>query len=142
MKNFSKNGERDYSFKKEERLCSKKQFDKLFLEGNSFLVYPIKVVYNETDFTGTYPVKAAFAVGKKSFKKAVSRNLIKRRMREAYRLNKHVLYSGAGDIKIAVAFIYIGKKIETYKKTEWAVAKSINTLVTKILTGNKKNPEG
>ncbi len=122
----------DYSFKKEERLCSKKLFDKLFSEGNSFLVYPVKVVYLETEFSGAFPAKAAFAAGKKSFKKAVSRNLIKRRMREAYRLNKLVLYSGAGEKKIAVVFIYVGKKVEDYQKIEGAIVKSIHMVLRKI----------
>ncbi|MGM0621178.1 MAG: ribonuclease P protein component [Bacteroidota bacterium] len=121
-----------FTLKKEERLCSKKQFDKLFAEGNTFLVYPLKVVFTETEFDGSYPAKAAFAVSKKLFKRAVKRNLIKRRMREAYRLNKPVFYSQVKQKKAAVIFIYIGKEIIEYQRIEKSMKTALAKIVTKI----------
>jgi ribonuclease P protein component len=121
-----------FTLKKEERLCSKKQFDKLFAEGNSFLVYPLKVVFAETEFDGPYPAKAAFAVSKKLFKRAVKRNLIKRRVREAYRLNKPGFYSRVEQKKVVVIFIYIGKKIIDYYPIEKAMKTALDKIGTKI----------
>ncbi len=83
---------RSFSFKKEERLCSKKIIDKLFSEGESFLVFPLKFVFLKTSLPSKFPVQTGFSVGKRTFKKAVQRNLIKRKMRETYRLNKHNFY--------------------------------------------------
>ncbi len=54
-----------------------------------------------------------FSVPKRQFKHAVDRNLIRRRMKEAYRLNKSLL-SGT----FSIAFIYIGKEIEKYEVIE------------------------
>jgi ribonuclease P protein component len=115
-------------FKKEERLCSKILIDKLFTEGTSFLVYPFKVVYLDFDFPGDFPAKAVFAVSKKLFKKAVSRNLIKRRTREAYRLNKNMLTSDNTYSKKAVIFIYIGKEILQFSSIEKAMIRIFERL--------------
>ena len=125
----------DFSFKKAERLCSKKQIEKLFSEGNSFLFYPLKVVYADIDFPEPFPAKTAFTVSKKRFNKAVQRNLIKRRMREAYRLNKHLLILDENSSKKAVFFIYIGKEILDFHTIEKAMKRSLNTLA-KVSTPN------
>lgn len=121
-----------FTFKKEERLCSKKQFDSLFAEGTSFLVYPLKIVFVETENDDRYPVKAAFSVSKRLFKRAVKRNLLKRRMREAYRLNKPGFYNQCRDKKLAIIFIYIGKEILSYQKIEAAMKKALNKTADKL----------
>src|SRR5476651_487329 len=77
-----------YTFKKEERLCNKKLIDGLFHNGSSFLCYPFKASWMFVDNTQQFPAQIVFSVAKKRFKRAVDRNLIKRRMREAYRLHK------------------------------------------------------
>ncbi len=117
-----------FSFHKNERLCSKKIIDKLFAEGQSVFVYPVKVVYLESPLPLKNQVQAAFTVGKRNFKKAVQRNLIKRRMREAYRLNKQKLYDEINDKQLAVFFIYTGKTISEYKQIETAIIKGIKKL--------------
>jgi ribonuclease P protein component len=122
-----------FTFQKEERLRSKKLFDRLFAEGKSFLVYPLKVVFVEPNPDRMFPSQAAFAVSKKLFKRAVKRNLLKRRMREAYRLNKPAFYLRLGDKKVAVIFIYIGKEILSYQKIESAMKKALNKISEKLL---------
>ena len=117
-----------FSFHKNERLCSKKVIDKLFAEGKSVFVYPVKIVYLEISLPAKNMVQAAFTVGKRNFKKAVQRNLIKRRMREAYRLNKQKLYAETVEKQLAVFFIYTGKTITEYKQIETAIIKGIKKL--------------
>ncbi|WP_421943378.1 ribonuclease P protein component [Pedobacter sp.] len=77
-----------YTFRKEERLCSRKHLELLFKNGSSFLLYPFRVSYIFIEDKIEVPVQVVINVPKKRYKRAVDRNLLKRRIREAYRLNK------------------------------------------------------
>lgn len=128
-----------FSFKKSEKLCSKKIIDKLFSEGETFLSYPLKIGFIELENSFESPAQAAFTVGKRNFKLAIQRTHIKRKIREAYRLNKHILYKGLGDKHVAVFFIFIGKNIPDYTLVESAMKKGIDKLLFEIDPNNKKN---
>lgn len=81
-------------FTKEERLCSRSLLDLLFKNGSSFLLYPFRVSYLLIPGKKVSPAQVVINVSKKRFRRAHDRNLIKRRMREAYRLIKsEKLYS-------------------------------------------------
>ena len=73
------------TYNKEERLKKKKLISQLFNEGKSITIFPVKLVYLETEHEGHYKVQAGVSVAKRNFKKAVDRNKIKRLLREAYR---------------------------------------------------------
>lgn len=118
-----------HTLKKAERLCSKKVIDELFAEGESFLAFPIKVVYKVTELPQPVPVQAGFTVSKKIFKRAVKRNRIKRLMREAYRLNKQMLPLLADEQQMAIFFIFIGKELPTFAQVEKAMKKALYKLV-------------
>jgi ribonuclease P protein component len=83
------------TFSKEERLCSKRSIEDLFANGSSFVLFPFRVVYRieRTALDSSVPIQVLFSVPKRRFKRAVTRNLLKRRMREAYRLHKAALYA-------------------------------------------------
>ena len=121
-------GKHSFRLRKQERLCSQKLIETLFAEGKSFLVYPFKVVYVPVAFEGQHPAQVAFAVSKKLYRKAVQRNAIKRRMREAYRLNKHVLLSDVEPSKKAVMFIYVGKEMLSFQIMEKAMIRALGML--------------
>jgi ribonuclease P protein component len=80
-----------YTFKKEERLCNKRLLEQLFSSGSSFLCYPFRVSWLKATLPQQVPVQVVFAVAKKRYRRAVDRNLIKRRTREAYRVHKQEL---------------------------------------------------
>jgi len=102
-----------YTFKKEERLCNKRLLAQLYQSGSSFLLYPYKVVF--LPYTPlNAPVQVVISVSKRRFKKAVERNLLKRRIREAYRLRKaEQLYTFLEDkaTGLLLSIQYVGKEI-------------------------------
>ncbi len=107
-----------YTFKKEERLCNKKLLDGLFRSGFSFLCYPFRVSWMQVDAALPATVQVVFAVSKKRYRRAVDRNLIKRRMRETYRLHKQeLLYLPLHEQnqQLVLSINYIGKEITDFK---------------------------
>ena len=120
-----------YTFNKEEKLCSQKLIGEMFLSGKSFLCYPLKVVWLDSpDDSYPYPVQVAFSVPKRIFNKAHDRNLIKRRMRETYRLRKNILYEllEIKNRKIGLMIVYIAKEKLEFHQIESAMAKLISRL--------------
>jgi ribonuclease P protein component len=115
------------TFNKQERLCSKIQIDLLFSNGKHKIQYPLKMMILETPVNLEYKAQAMFIVPKRQFKKAHDRNLLKRRMREAYRLNKDFFYNQltTNNKKVIVAFLYIAKKEENYATIDTALKKLI-----------------
>ena len=125
---------RRYTLSKEERLSRQRYIDLLFERGQSFVAFPLRVVYLPTE--EELPARASFLVSvpKKRFKRAVRRNLVKRQVREAYRVRKYDLWEPleAVDRRMLVAFLYIDKEIHSYKSMEKAMEKAIQVLRNKL----------
>jgi ribonuclease P protein component len=124
-----------YTFTKEERLCNKRLIDELFHNGSSFLCYPFKASWRYTTEPQQTPAQILFSVSKKRYKHAVDRNLVKRRMREAYRLNKQQqLYNqlNTAGKQIILSVGYIGKVIEPYGLMEKKMLKLLTQLNTEL----------
>ena len=104
-----------YTFKKDEKLKSRKIIEQLFKEGSSFSNFPFRILWKFND-AGKAPVQTGFAVSSKHFKKAVDRNRIKRLMRESYRLQKNELQHQLRQRQkqMAVFIIYVGNELPDY----------------------------
>ena len=127
------------TFTKEERLCSRKSLDLLFKNGSSFLLYPFRVSYLFVDTPHEFPVQVVINVAKKRYKRAVDRNLIKRRTREAYRLQKSVqLYEpmGSSEKVLLLSVQFIGKQIYDYSFFEKKLSLVFKKIVTTIASND------
>jgi ribonuclease P protein component len=96
-----------FTFKKEEKLSSEKNIKELFEKGSSFYLHPFRVI-SLIHPDQSCPHQVLISVPVRNFKRAVDRNLIKRRIREAYRLHKKQLVSNQ---KWLIAYIYTAKEI-------------------------------
>jgi ribonuclease P protein component len=118
----------EFTFNKIERLCSKKAIDVLFASGKSKTQYPIKLIYKSVEFESPFPVRAMFVVPKKKHKRANKRNILKRRMREIYRLHKHELYAVINKHKLDIMFIYLSNESLEYPEIEKCMMSLLDTL--------------
>lgn len=130
--------ERRHTLNKAERLCSKKLIERLFAGGNSsFPAFPLRVVYMWlSPEESEAKVSIMTSVPKKRFKHAVDRNRVKRQIREAYRLNKHIL-SDAMDVAeeekhLVVAFIWLDNRLHSTQEIGFKVKKLLHHIAESI----------
>jgi ribonuclease P protein component len=118
-----------FSLPKTERLSKEIWIKELFERGSTFYHHPFKVLYLPHPDSGSTTNQVLFSVSKRQFKRAVDRNTIKRRLREAFRLNK----SGLRDPekKWLIAYIYTAKTIlpsETFQQKVLGTIQKISSL--------------
>ena len=126
---------KQFTLGRDERLKSRKQIEKLFAEGKSFVVNPYRI-YFLVHGPGTMDHGLKFGVGvsAKNFKKAVDRNRIKRLTREAWRLQKNDLTEKVKKTQkqLNVFFIYTGKELPDFTTVKDKVAVALKKLADKI----------
>jgi len=123
------------NYSNKEKLKSKKDIEHLFKQGKSINAFPLRVIYVKKSETKNITINAGVSISKKNIKLAVNRNLIKRRVREAYRLNNskiktHLQKNG---VEINLMFIYSAKEILSYQKIEY----KIKVLLTRLIETNE-----
>lgn len=124
---------KQFTYGKTEKLKSRKVIDSLFKSGNSFTVYPVKVLYKvEPSMEGN--LQAGVAVSARLFKKAVDRNRIKRLLREGYRTQKKDLDESVklNKLTLYVFFIYLDKNKTTFPVISQTMNKCLERLLQKL----------
>ncbi len=120
-----------FTLGKEERLKSRKLIEKLYKEGNSIKIFPLRMIFLQTEHTSNYPAQAGFSVPKRNFKNAVDRNHLKRLLRETYRKQKHTVYDTV-DKPYIYMILYLGKDILKYADIELKMEKLLNLFAKTI----------
>ena len=125
----------DQRLRKVERLRSKKEIDSLFKAGRSTKAYPFLAVWQTAESESPFPAQMAVSVAKKRIKRAVDRNLVKRRVREAYRREKLTLYKALTEkgLTLKLMFIFTGKEIPSYEQTQVEIKRIVKRLTDTLL---------
>ncbi|RRO20259.1 ribonuclease P protein component [Flavobacteriaceae bacterium 14752] len=114
----------NYKFPKSEKLRLKRHIEPLFKSGKTKKVSPLIVKYLKFKESGTN--LCGVSVPKRKFKKAVDRNRIKRQMREAYRLNKHLIVKD--ETHFHMMFVYSTSEKSAYQEIEKALIKLLKAM--------------
>jgi ribonuclease P protein component len=136
-----------HTLNKLERLKGHTKIRSLFDAGDKFKIFPLPVIYlfeDRKELTQvSSPLKMGVAVGTRNFKKSVDRNLLKRRIREAYRiqntaLKEHVL---ASPFELSLFYIYGDNQIHDYANISTAIKKSLDKLQDLLTNKMMKNDD-
>lgn len=114
----------DHSLNRDERLRLKRQIECLFEQGQPLRSFPVRVIWTDIPYDGV-DARMLVSVPKKHFKHAVDRNLVKRRIRAAYREYKHLVKPN-GKTRL-FAFVCVSKQLPDYA----GIAASVRTGLTK-----------
>ena len=122
-----------YTYKKSERLCSKKLTENLFINGKSISEGFFRIIYINVE-DQDINLKSQIIVPKRNIAKAVDRNFIKRQLRESYRKNKHIIFDflRKHNKSINFAIIFQGSSAKKTSLVEEKIKEIFNRLVITI----------
>ena len=105
-----------FEFSKNQKLCNEKSIERLFENGKSLSEKPFRIIYNFDNNNEDVVLKSLIVVPKKQVRLASDRNVIKRRVKEAYRLQKNELekYLKSNNHQLNLAIIYQNNEIFDY----------------------------
>lgn len=118
----------NYKLPKSERLHAEKSIKELFNEGSSFFLFPFKVQFFVKKGVPTGTPQVLFSVSKRKLRKAVDRNFVKRRIKEAYRLNKGLL--SPENIDLNVGLIYVAGNLMEFSEIQPKIILCLKKLQT------------
>lgn len=125
-----------FTFAKTERLTSQRTIGQLLESGMAYTIYPFRIYWMIEPDKNRPPVQVALSVSKKRFKKAVDRNLIKRRIREAYRKQKALLdpvfLKGK---RLSLLLVYVSNEILSYS----TIAEKLTLALQQLIAQNEKS---
>ena len=128
----------DYKLSKDEKLTSRTAIERLFGEGKSLMAFPLRAAYRLRP-CGEHPVQFLISIPKKRIRRAVNRVTLRRRVREAYRLNRRNLLLPAlkdSDRGVDIAFVYLDTTPAPYS----VIQEKITLLLQRIAHAATQQP--
>ena len=131
----------DFKLNKSEKLRSRTAVERLFGEGKSLMAFPLRAVYRLRP-QGEAPVQFLITIPKKRIRKAVMRVTLRRRTREAYRLNRNELMAPLHQLGIGVdiAFVYLDSNPAPYSVIHEKVV-ALLSRVAQAAVENSSSPQ-
>jgi ribonuclease P protein component len=122
-----------HTFRKEERLSGRSLISSLFQEGRSVQTSVFTVFFKEAEGQGN-PVRVAISVPRRLHRKAVDRNLLKRRIREAYRLYKPEFYERIQKTgkQVILVLIFRKREISDFRTIRTALLEALELIERKL----------
>lgn len=113
----------DHTYNREKKLKSRKAIQDIFAKRNGIHSFPILLFWRIDNEATQSNLQVGVSVSKKKFKNAVDRNHVKRKMREAWRLNQHKLdqFVHENEISLQIMFVFTGHKLEDANKCETSI---------------------
>ncbi len=121
-----------FRFPKKQKICNHDTIERLFANGKSISESPIRIIWNFEENNDNVSLKVLIVVSKKRLKSAVDRNIVKRRIKEAYRIQKKQLelFLERNNQQLNLVIIYQEEEIMNFKVLE----QKINLLLTRLIT--------
>ena len=125
---------------KSEKLCRKSEIEKLYAQGASIIAYPLRavwVVVPSPDERHRVGARFLISIPKKRIRHAVDRVLLRRRIRESYRLNRHLfcpIVKGRGKT-VLVGFNWLATHTSDYATIERSMKEILQNISTTIKDG-------
>ena len=124
-----------FTFRKEERVCSRQLMDQLYTEGRRLMAFPFSVQWMKVEKTLPAPCQVMIVAPKRKFHHAVDRNHVRRLTRECYRLRKPAFYQflQEHDLHITLSLVYVHNEMMTYEQLGKKMDKLFDQLEKAIL---------
>ena len=126
-----------FTLSRAERLGNHQVISNLFEKGTTLSSKGFIIKYlvaQQTELASEFPVRICFVVPKKTFRKAVIRNKIRRLMKEQYRIQKHLLYDSCKNksITLSLLILYKMKTVISYQEMGEFITEGLTELVKKF----------
>lgn len=124
-----------YRLYKSEKLCSKTAIDRLFSSGRSVMCYPLRVVWACSQRERGSASQFLISIPKRKHRHAVDRVLLRRRVREAYRLNKQLLLSSVSrERPVDLAFVWLSDEKAEFRQIEKKMQLALTRVAKQYVT--------
>ncbi len=129
---------KNFTYKKKDKLKSRKQLQFLFSKGTAITMHPIRLLYTiEKAEAGIFPnglLQAGVGATSRQFRKAVQRNKVKRLLREGYRLEKPNFTNSISltNTRLNLFFLYLDANLQTQQQIQATIKLLLQKLSDKL----------